>query len=167
MVQSTITSKLSQMKPRTAKEHDAPFVLDIDTKSFDYYWTVDQWSAIWQARGMCILVIGEPPVGFCVINEDEVNGVKAMHIPKLAVREMSRGGGLGRRLLASVYTVCQKERIELMAASVPVFNVAGCTWMKKMGFDAVGMRTETINGRDEDVWLFTRGVECSSLHKRL
>lgn len=155
------------MKPRTAQPHDAPFILDIDTKTLDYYWTAGQWGQVWETKGVCILVIGEPPVGFCVMVEDTLYQEPAIHIPKLVVREEARGERLGMRLLAAVYRYCQGEGIERMAASVPLSNVYGCEWLKSLGFEAIRMESELLYGQEEDIVVFMRRVECTPRHQVL
>jgi len=155
------------MKPRTAQSHDASFILNIDIKNCDYYWTAQQWSTVWTTPGMCILVIGEPPVGFCVMVEDSVYQSPAIHIPKLVVQEASRGAGLGRKFLASVYRYCQQEGMEYMAASTILRNTHGCLWLKEMGLEAIQTDTEMLYGQEEDVVLFVRRVECFPQHQVL
>jgi len=155
------------MKPRVAQPHDAPFILDIDTKNFEYYWTPDQWAQVWDAHGICILVLGEPPVGFCVMVEGMLYGEKVLHIPKLAVREGSRGAGFGKQFLATVYRYCQEEGTERIAASLPLTKTFECCWLREFGFEAVRMEHDLLYCQEEDIILFTRSVECLPQHKVL
>ena len=149
---------------RPAIKSDAPYLIDIDIKSFDHSWLDDDWAIVWDDNDASIhvAVVYGNPIGFMATERQEYNGKFLNHIYKLAVREQFRRQGIGRMLLACAYEEAKKNGMGYLSLSVPdsllrESNPRCCLpWLQKMGFEAVETVTENefIWGQKEDVILF-------------
>lgn len=149
---------------RHAVERDAPYLVDIDVKCYDYAWLDDDWSLLWDDTSISILVaiVYGQPVGFIVTEREEHEGQLLNHIYKVAVKDKFRGNNVGKKLLAAAYEEAKRAGMEYLSLAIPesmtrVDNPRYCVpWIQKMGFTA----TETLHdeittfGVKEDVILF-------------
>ncbi len=148
---------------RPAIKTDAPYLIDIDVKSFDHAWLDDDWAIVWDDQDASIYVatVYGNPIGFMATERQEHNGKLLNHIYKVAVKEQFRGNNVGRMLLAHAYEEAKQSGMSYLSLSVPESMTVENSpryclpWIQKMGFVATEtVGTERLWGQKEEVILF-------------
>ncbi len=149
---------------RPAIERDAPFLVDIDVKCYDYAWLDEDWGIVWDDKDTSVHVatVYGTPVGFAVTERIEQKDRPTNHIYKIAVKEQFRGNNVGRMLLAVVYDEAQKLGMKYLTLAAPATaTIKGhprycLPWIEKMGFKAVQILHDDLSlwGHKEDIIIF-------------
>lgn len=146
----------NMIKIRKPEVTDINALLDIDLKSVDNYWTLDQW------RGMCVnhdtyvslATYFNDPAGFIICN---ITG----RILKIAVKPTFRNKGIGTRLIETVKYWATENNIPGLGIVVPeslCYNSDICKWLNNQGFLANGVLKDGVTycNEVEDGFLFIR-----------
>jgi ribosomal protein S18 acetylase RimI-like enzyme len=114
----------------------APYLKDIDVKSYEYPW-LDEWGQLnrYVIRG----AIRQDGKDFRVVAFYAVKPGVVCTIHKLAVRPHFRGQGIGKELLADLEKSCKEWGVS-MEALLHEENVYGLNWARRQGFTAIGIK---------------------------
>lgn len=130
----------------------------------------------WSARGFRdalrrgergLVMVARTPAGldrergilaYCVIE----NAADELHIHNLAVRPESRGGGLGRLLLALALSIGGKRGARIALLEVRESNRPALELYRSMGFMPVAVRRNYYSQPAEDAIVLRKGVLSSA-----
>jgi GNAT superfamily N-acetyltransferase len=145
---------INMIKIRKPEVTDINALLDIDLKSVDNSWTLDQW------RGMCVnhdtyvslATYLNDPIGFIICNTTG-------RILKIAVKPAFRNKGIGTKLIETVKYWAVENNILGLGIAVPeslCYNSDICRWLNNQGFLASGILKDEVKycGIIEDGFLF-------------
>lgn len=94
--------------------------------------------------------------------------VDEAHITSIAVRQTTRGKGVGELLLISVIEISQKLKAAFVTLEVRVSNTAAQKLYTKYGFNQVGVRKHYYTDNREDALLMTTdGISSSAYRQKL
>jgi ribosomal-protein-alanine N-acetyltransferase len=79
------------------------------------------------------------------------------HIVAIAVREASRGQGVGELLLQTAVEIAVRRRQEMVTLEVRVTNTPAQKLYEKYGFQQVGIRKRYYSDNHEDAFIMTTG----------
>jgi ribosomal protein S18 acetylase RimI-like enzyme len=149
---------------RSAIKRDAPYLLDIDIKSYDHAWLPEDWGLVWedQDSSIWVAIVYGQPVGFIVTEREDYEGKLLNHIYKIAVKGQFRGSNIGRMLLARAYQEAKETGMNYLSIAVPMSmtlekNPRYCLpWLQKMEFKAVDTlpNNTSLWGQKEDIIIF-------------
>jgi len=129
---------------------DMPEVLNIETSSFEFPWSEEDFIATLQQRN-CIGMVGEVDgevVGYIVYEM----GKEEFHILNLAVRPDCRRRGVGNRLIDKIIGKLrhgQRSKIEL---EVRETNLAAQLFFRRYGFQAESVLKDFYEDTIEDAY---------------
>jgi ribosomal protein S18 acetylase RimI-like enzyme len=161
-----MTTKLN-LDVRRADSDDEQYVYKLDVTYLEHYWLEEDWQRHAANEGFVFVgTANRVPVSVLVCDLQEFDGEKLVHIYKVIVDKRFRGNNLGKKLLAIAYELGLHYGCTQIAISVPHHMTVGennCVgWLNKMGFQATKVLPPVLRaGEPEDVYLFTRKIECS------
>lgn len=148
------TYSINMIKIRKPEVTDLNFILDIDLKSTDDPWTIDQWrgACLNKDSYICLATYFNDPVGFIICNT-------AGRILKIAIKPTFRNKGVGTKLIETIkYWAVQKNILGLGIVVPESLCYTGniCKWLNKQGFLANGILKDGVKycGIIEDGFLF-------------
>jgi N-acetylglutamate synthase-like GNAT family acetyltransferase len=128
---------------RTAQTKDVHHLVDIDLKSYDYPWTVDEWRKL-SEDPTCIIVIASfkvEPISVCVWRKKPA--VKEAEILRLATKPKYRKRGAATFLLNAAEHSAKAHELEKVTIIVPEINCFPghfddvSQWLLKRGYQAI------------------------------
>lgn len=152
---------------RRATSDDDQYVHKLDVTYLEHYWLPDDWQRHASNEGFIFVgTANHVPVATLVCDLQEFENEKLVHIYKVIVDKRFRGNNLGKKLLAVAYELGLHYSCTQLAISVPhhmTVDEGNCVgWLDKMGFRATKVLPPIDrDGEPEDVYLFTRKIECS------
>lgn len=140
------------MAARTFRRDDLQYVRDIDLKTSDTPWEIEQWDAAGDRGDVCIVgTLFGTPVAFAVASQDG-------RIHKLAVRDSHRRKGFGNLLLYALREWAEGSGLTELTVCVPETECHPghpgdrCGFFLKEGFLGLAVERDVRNvyGRVED-----------------
>jgi GNAT superfamily N-acetyltransferase len=139
-----------EVSVRWACGRDVNYLKDIDLKSYQYPWGIEEWRKLQSDgdRRACVAVHGAEPIGFVVLLDKPEKRHHPFHdettleILKLGVKPASRGQGAGTQLLRFVEEAALDGGFDKVALVVPEIKCVPrhpddvSQWLLKRGYRA-------------------------------
>lgn len=100
---------------RAERENDLNYLIDIDTKSFEFAWFAERWEQALTNNVVLVNTHWSTPVGFVVLRFHETYA----QIVKFAVKPNHRQRGLASNLIDAAYRCAGLKRVRQVQCIVP------------------------------------------------
>lgn len=130
---------------------DMPAVLAIESQSFEFSWTEDDFIRCLRQRN-CIGMVAEQDdqvVGFMIYELHK----NRLHILNFAVAPGNRRQGVGRAMVSKLLSKLSHERRNRIMLEVRETNLDAQLFFKQIGFRAVSVLRDFYDDSDEDAYL--------------
>ena len=130
---------------------DMPAVLAIESQSFEFSWTEDDFIRCLRQRN-CIGMVAEQDdqvVGFMIYELHK----NRLHVLNFAVAQHVRRQGVGRAMVAKLLSKLSHERRNRIMLEVRETNLDAQLFFKQIGFRAVSVLRDFYDDSDEDAYL--------------
>lgn len=129
---------------------DMPEVLDIESTSFEFPWTQDDFIACLQQRN-CIGMVAElegEVVGYIVYEMGRAD----FHVMNLAVRPDVRRRGVGQQLITKIISKLRTGQRTEVGLEVRETNLAAQLFFRRLGFQAIRVLKDFYEDTVEDAY---------------
>lgn len=133
---------------------DALEAAQISNECFSRPWTAENFKES-LATGLCVAFVAQDEgelTGY--ITADNVSG--EVFIGNVAVRCQSRRSGIGKLLVSSLITECERLNAQYITLEVRVSNEPARALYKKFNFEEQGIRKNFYSAPKEDALIMTR-----------
>jgi [ribosomal protein S18]-alanine N-acetyltransferase len=130
---------------------DMPAVLAIESQSFEFSWTEDDFIRCLRQRN-CIGMVAEQDdqvVGFMIYELHK----NRLHILNFAVASENRRQGVGKAMVSKLLSKLSHERRNRIMLEVRETNLDAQLFFKQIGFRAVSVLRDFYDDSDEDAYL--------------
>jgi ribosomal-protein-alanine N-acetyltransferase len=130
---------------------DMPAVLAIESQSFEFSWTEDDFIRCLRQRN-CIGMVAEQDdqvVGFMIYELHK----NRLHILNFAVASENRRQGVGKAMVGKLLSKLSHERRNRIMLEVRETNLDAQLFFKQIGFRAVSVLRDFYDDSDEDAYL--------------
>lgn len=131
---------------------DLEFVLDIERRSFAYFWTEDDFLSCLRQRN-CIGMVAERDekiVGFMLYELQKT----ALHVLNFAVCPTARHTGVGTAMVAKLVNKLAQQKRTQIVVEVREGNLDAQLFFRSQGFAATGVMRGYYDYTDEDAYQF-------------
>lgn len=132
---------------------DMPEVLDIESASFEYPWSHDDFISCLQQRN-CIGMVAEldgEVVGYIIYEMER----SEFHVLNVAVRPDCRRRGVGQQLIEKVIGKLRPRQRTRINLEVRETNLAAQLFFRRFGFQAVTVLKDFYDDTAEDAYMMT------------
>ncbi len=139
---------------------DMPEVLDIESTSFEFPWSQDDFISCLQQRN-CIGMVAEldgEVVGYIVYEM----GRSEFHVLNLAVRPDVRRRGVGQQLLEKIVSKLRHGQRTEVRLEVRETNLAAQLFFRRLGFQAVSVLKDFYEDTIEDAYSMVYQIESTT-----
>jgi [ribosomal protein S18]-alanine N-acetyltransferase len=130
---------------------DMPEVLDIETESFEFPWSEEEFLRCLRQRN-CIGMVADQDdkvVGFMIYELHKTR----LHVLNFAVNPAARRSGIGRRMVAKLVGKLSQQRRTRIMLEVRETNLAAQLFFRSQGFRAVNVLRDFYEDTTEDAYL--------------
>jgi ribosomal-protein-alanine N-acetyltransferase len=139
---------------------DMPSVLAIESQSFEYSWTEDDFIRCLRQRN-CIGMVaeqGDRIVGFMIYELHK----NRLHVLNFAVAPEFRRGGVGRTMINKLLSKLSNDRRNRIMLEVRETNLDAQLFFKELGFRAVSVLRDFYEDTVEDAYLMQYRYRASA-----
>lgn len=156
-----MTLDLRELEIGRLIHRDMPEVLEIESQSFDFPWTEEDFIRYLRQRNTIGMVAEckERVVGFMVYELHK----SRLHVLNFAVRPELRRRGVGSRMIAKLVSKLSHQRRDQIQLEVRESNLDAQLFFRRMGFRAVSVLRDFYGDSDEDAYLMVYHYQSRKL----